>query len=166
MSEKAVLGFGSNKGNRFLNLKSALITLSLNKDLNLLAVSNIYETEPWGYKKQNCFLNCAAVFLCRLKPTELLDLLKRYEIEADRIDNSKWQAREIDIDILFYGNKIINKNKLKVPHPYIQQRNFVLKPLVEIIPGFIHPKLNKSIKSLYASSKDKCKVKETISFDK
>ncbi len=166
MSEKAVLGFGSNIGNRLLNIKRALKTLSLSKDLNLLAVSGIYETEPWGYKKQNCFLNCAGVFLCRLNPAELLDLLKRYEVKAGRKDNARWQAREIDIDILFYGNKIINKNKLQIPHPYIQQRNFVLKPLVELIPGFIHPKLNKSIKSLYASSKDNCKVKEVISFDK
>ncbi|MEO8511986.1 MAG: 2-amino-4-hydroxy-6-hydroxymethyldihydropteridine diphosphokinase [Ignavibacteria bacterium] len=165
IAEKAVLGFGSNMGNRFLNIKRALRTLSLNKDLNLLAVSKIYETEPWGYKKQNNFLNCAAVFLCRLEPAELLVLLKSYEIDAGRKDNSKWQAREIDIDVLFYGSKIINEYKLKVPHPCIQQRNFVLKPLVELIPGFIHPILNKSIKSLYEKSTDNCKVKEVISFD-
>ena len=166
MAEKAVLGFGSNKGNRFLNLKSALITLSLNKDLNLLAVSNIYETEPWGYKKQNCFLNCAAVFLCRIEPTRLLDLLKRYEIYAGRTERTKWRAREIDIDILFYGNKVIKNRKLNIPHPHIHQRNFVLKPLVELIPGYIHPVLNKSIKNLYAGSKDICKVNEIRSFDK
>ncbi len=166
MSEKAVLGFGSNIGSRLLNIKRAIKALSLNNDLNLLAVSKIYETEPWGYKEQNCFLNCAAVFLCRLMPGELLELLKSYEVSAGRKDNTKWQAREIDIDILFYGNRIISKNKLKVPHPYIQQRNFVLKPLVELIPGFIHPKFNKSIKNLYATSSDNCKVKEVISFDK
>ena len=153
MLEEAVLGFGSNIGNRFLNIKSALRTLSLNKDLNLLAVSKIYETEPWGFKKQNCFLNCAAVFMCRLEPIEFLKLLKSYEASAGRKDNTKWQAREIDIDILFYGNRIINNNRLKVPHPYIKQRNFVLKPLVELIPGFIHPELKKSIKNLYAGSK-------------
>jgi 2-amino-4-hydroxy-6-hydroxymethyldihydropteridine diphosphokinase len=166
MTEKVVLGFGSNKGNRLKNIKNAVKFLSLNNDLNVLAVSKIYETEPWGYKKQKCFLNCAAVFLSRLKPEELLRLLKDYEKKAGRSENTKWQAREIDIDILFYENKIIQSSKLKVPHPFIEKRNFVLKPLVELIPGYIHPILNKSIKNLYAISKDICKVKEVISFDK
>lgn len=166
MLELVVLGFGSNIGNRFLNIKSALKILSLNKDLNLLAVSKIYETEPWGYKKQNYFLNCAAVFLCRLEALKLLELLKSYEINAGRKDNTKWRAREIDIDILFYGNRIINNSKITVPHPYIKQRNFVLIPLVELIPRFIYPGLNKSIKNIYTGSKDNCKVKEVISIDK
>jgi 2-amino-4-hydroxy-6-hydroxymethyldihydropteridine diphosphokinase len=166
MTEKVVLGFGSNKGNRLNNIKNAVRFLSLNKDLNILTVSKIYETEPWGYKKQKCFLNCAAVFLSRLKPSELLALLKNYEVNAGRSQNTKWQAREIDIDILFYGNRIIQSRKLNIPHPFIDKRNFVLKPLVELIPGDIHPLLNKSIKHLYAVSKDICKVKEVISFDK
>ncbi len=166
MIEKAVLGFGSNKGNRLINIKNALRTLSLNKELNLLAVSGIYETEPWGYKKQNCFYNCAAVFLCRILPAELLGLLKKYEISAGRSVNLKWQAREIDIDILFYGSTQLDTGKLKIPHPFIAQRNFVLKPLVDLVPGFIHPKLNKTIIDLYRSSKDKCKVKQVSSFDK
>ena len=72
----------------------------------------------------------------------------------------------IDIDILFYGNKIIKSSNLKVPHPFLEKRNFVLKPLVELIPGYIHPLLNKSVKHLYNGSKDICKVKEVISFDK
>ncbi len=159
MIEKVVLGFGSNKGNRLLNIKKALKALALNIDLNLLAVSKVYETEPWGYKKQNCFLNCAAVFLCRLEPLKLLKLVKRAEIDVGRSANTKWQAREIDIDVLFYGQSVIKSGKLIIPHPYLEQRNFVLKPLVDLIPGYIHPKHNKNIKYLYQSSNDICKVK-------
>lgn len=166
MSEKVVLGFGSNKGNRFQNIKNALEALALNIDLNLLNVSKIYETEPWGYKKQKCFFNCAAVFLCRLEPVELLKLVKRAEIDIGRLANTKWQAREIDIDVLFYGQSVIKSGNLIIPHPYLHQRNFVLKPLVDLIPGYIHPKLNKNIDYLYASSKDICKVKLVRSFDK
>ena len=160
MIETAVLGFGSNKGNRLLNIQKAVRTLALNKDLNLLAVSKIYETEPWGYSEQKCFLNCAAVFLCRLQPARLLGFLKKYEFDAGRKSSIKWQSREIDVDILFYGKKVIKTGSLNVPHVYLHQRNFVLAPLVELIPGFIHPILEKSIKGLYSISKDKCTVKE------
>lgn len=166
MMVTAVLGFGSNKGNRLLQLKKALKTLSLSKQLNLLSVSGIYETEPWGYKAQNCFFNCAAVFLTYLKPAQLLKLLKDYERSAGRKESRKWQAREIDIDILFYGSKSVNSGSLKIPHPYMAERNFVLKPLVEILPGFIHPVLKKNIFNLYNSSKDNCKVNRVSSFDK
>ncbi len=166
MIETAVLGFGSNKGNRLLNIKKAVKALSLNKDLNLLAVSKIYETEPWGYSEQKCFLNCTAVFLCRLQPVKLLEFLKKYESRAGRKSHIKWRSREIDVDILFYGKKIIKTGRLSVPHPYLHQRNFVLAPLVELIPGFIHPIHGKSIKGLYSISKDKCTVKELISIDK
>ena len=166
MIETVVLGFGSNKGSRLTNIKKALKFLSLNKAFNLLAVSGIYETEPWGYKKQKSFLNCAAVFLCSLKPLDLLTHLKKYEISAGRKDDLKWRAREIDIDILFYGKQVISTGKLKIPHPFIAERNFVLKPLVELIPGFIHPVKNLDIESLYKSSEDKCKVKQVSSFDK
>lgn len=163
MAELAVLGFGSNKGNRLKNINFALKTLALNKEMNLLKVSKVYETEPWGFKKQNSFYNCAAVFLCRLKPAELLILAKLTEKIAGRTKNQKWQARELDIDILLYGDKITGRGNLIIPHPYLQCRNFVLKPLVDIIPGLKHPVLQRSILTLYKSSKDICKVKEISS---
>jgi 2-amino-4-hydroxy-6-hydroxymethyldihydropteridine diphosphokinase len=166
MAELAVLGFGSNKGNRLRNINFALRTLALNKEMNLLRVSNIYETEPWGFKKQNSFFNCAAVFLCRLTPAELLAAAKLTERKAGRTKSQKWHARELDIDILFYGKQVKRSHWLKIPHPYVECRNFVLKPLIDIIPGYIHPVLERSILSLYKSSKDNCKVKEISSFDK
>lgn len=166
MAELAVLGFGSNKGNRLRNINFALRALALNNEMNLLKVSDIYETEPWGFKKQKSFYNCAAVFLCRLSAAELLKLAKLVEKKAGRTKGKKWQARELDIDILFYGKMVIHKQWLKIPHPYIEYRNFVLKPLEDIIPGYIHPVLERSILSLYKNSKDNCKVKEISSFDK
>jgi len=166
MTELVVLGFGSNKGNRLRNINFALKSIALNKEMNLLRVSKIYETEPWGFKKQKSFFNCAAVFLCRISSAELLKLAGLTEKKAGRSGGKKWQARELDIDILFYGNSVIHNTRLKIPHPYIEYRNFVLKPLVDIIPGYMHPVLQRSILNLYYISKDNCKVKEISSFDK
>lgn len=159
MLEIAVLGFGSNCGNRKSNLRKALRICSLSRPLDLLKVSSMYETEPWGIKEQKKFLNCAAVFLCRAKPLDLLKFLKDTEKKLGRKQRGLWKPREIDIDILFYNNRILNKNELNIPHPMLHVRNFVLSPLVEIIPGFIHPALNKTIKELYIAGKDSSKVK-------
>ncbi len=154
----AVIGFGSNRGRRIEYIKNALRLLALDKNLSLLKVSGIYETEPWGFKQQNKFLNAAAVFYCRVSPRELLKIVKAAEIKAGRLKRDKWRSREIDIDILFLGNSILNSHKLKIPHEYIAQRNFVLAPLVEIIPDFIHPVLNKKLSNLYSICPDKGKV--------
>lgn len=158
MSVIAVLGFGSNCGNRKSNLKKAIRICSLSRSLDLLKVSSLYETDPWGYKEQKKFLNCAAVFLCRLSPSDLLKFLRDTEIKLGRKQRGLWQPREIDIDILFYSNRIFNKNDLKIPHPRLHLRNFVLTPLVEVIPGFIHPVFKKTVKELYLSGNDSSKV--------
>jgi 2-amino-4-hydroxy-6-hydroxymethyldihydropteridine diphosphokinase len=159
MIEKVILGFGSNAGNRLNNITSAVKKISYNKDFDLIALSSVYETEPWGYSKQKSFLNCFGVFLCRIDAPELLKFLRKTEISLGRIRREKWHAREIDIDILFYGKSIINKKGLEVPHPMISARNFVLLPLVELVPGLIHPKSGRSIENILAASKDKCKVR-------
>ena len=158
--EKIVLGFGSNIGNRYHNIQSAVKLVALSEGFNLLALSSVYETEPWGFKHQNNFLNCCGVFLCRYNPAEALKILKSAEKSLGRLKRDKWQAREIDIDILFYGTRIIKNGKLVIPHPYIKERNFVLKPIVEIMPEFIHPVFNKSIQNLYNLSADRGKIKE------
>lgn len=155
---KVVLGFGSNIGNRKNNIKRAVKCLALNKDLDLLKISSLYLTEPWGYKEQKSFLNCAAVFLTRLRIHQLLKLIKSCEKMLGRVKRPKWQEREIDIDILFWGSRKIRDKSVKVPHPQLHNRNFVLKPLVEIIPGYMHPVFNKDIKYLCKNSCDKSKV--------
>ncbi len=158
MTEKIVLGFGSNKGSRLLNLRNAVKQIALNKNFDMLALSSVYETEPWGFKNQGNFLNCTGVFLCRLKPAELLKFLKSTEAKLGRIGRGKWQAREIDVDVLYYANYIIEKKGLTIPHPQINKRNFVLAPLVELLPGFIDPVHNKTVKRLAEISTDKCRA--------
>lgn len=154
-----MLGFGSNAGNRLRNIKAAIKMLSLHRSLDLISLSGIYETEPWGFSDQKNFLNCAAVFLCRTAPPGLLQLIKLAEKKLGRVKRGKWRAREIDIDILFFGSSIIHNKSVSIPHPHLSKRNFVLRPLVEIIPDFVHPLKRKSVKNLYQISKDKCKVK-------
>jgi len=164
MAELVILGFGSNLGNRFRNIQSSLRMIALNKNMNLLKVSAVYETEPWGVSGQNSFYNCAAVFLCRMNPLGLLKTVKNTERSNGRKKRGKWQPREIDIDILFYGNIVFSGGELKIPHPFLHRRNFVLKPLVDIIPEYIHPAYKKSVLDLYKGSKDNCKVKEIRAF--
>ncbi|MCX7877750.1 MAG: 2-amino-4-hydroxy-6-hydroxymethyldihydropteridine diphosphokinase [Ignavibacteria bacterium] len=159
MIHKTILGLGSNKGNRLLSLRKALHILSSDWNLNLLKVSSIYESEPWGEKDQRDFLNCVAVFLCRMNSEELLNFVKDAEIMAGRTVFEKWKEREIDIDILFFGNLIIKKKNLRIPHPHLTERNFVLEPLCEIIPDLVHPENKRSVYYLKLNSKDKSKVK-------
>ena len=158
MIEKVILGLGSNAGNRFLNISRTLKLISLSRNLDILKLSSIYETEPWGFKNQNNFLNCVAVCICRARPYTLLKELKSIEIAAGRMKRKRWRERESDIDILFYGRRVIIGKKLIIPHPEIQFRNFVLFPLNEIVPGFIHPVLKRSVRYLYMHSSDQCKV--------
>src|SRR4030095_1846466 len=159
MIGQIILGFGSNSGTRLRNIEVAVKHISLSNGINVLALSSIYETEPWGYKKQRNFLNCVGVFLCKIGPQELMKTINKIEKSLGRKNRGKWHAREIDIDILFYGKRMYKKNDLKIPHPFLHKRNFVLKPLSELVPGFIHPVLNKNIGYLYNHSDDSCKVK-------
>jgi 2-amino-4-hydroxy-6-hydroxymethyldihydropteridine diphosphokinase len=160
MGEIVILGFGSNLGNRYANLKNALKIVSLHHNINLLKLSDFYETQPWGYFEQKNFINFAAAFWTNLHPLILLKFIKHTEIILGRNNFQKWMPRKIDIDILFYGNKIFKFNKLIIPHPLIQFRNFVLFPLMDLIPDFVHPVLNKKIKFLFNHSGDSCKIKK------
>jgi dihydroneopterin aldolase / 2-amino-4-hydroxy-6-hydroxymethyldihydropteridine diphosphokinase len=158
MLEKVVLGLGSNKGNRFLNIRKAINYIHFSKDFDILAISPVYETEPWGFKNQNNFLNCVIITLCRLSPLALLRELKIIEKKTGREKREKWREREIDIDVLFYGKKIYESKSLSIPHPQIQERNFVLEPLAKLIPEYVHPISGKKVKDIFAKSVDKGKV--------
>lgn len=159
MPELVFLGLGSNRGNRFSQLTKAVKKLTSSADLDFIAVSSVYETEPWGFTKQKNFLNCVLVCLWKKNPTELLRFIKKSEGELGRTKCEKWKEREIDIDVLFFGNKIIRKKDFIVPHENLHRRNFVLKPLFEIAPELIHPVFKKPISYLYKHSKDSCDVK-------
>jgi 2-amino-4-hydroxy-6-hydroxymethyldihydropteridine diphosphokinase len=155
---KVVLGLGSNIGQRLNYLKKAVKGICLIPGFDYLALSGIYETEPWGFKNQNKFLNCILVCLCRLEPEETIRALRNVERETGRKQREKWRKREIDIDILLYGDRIVNKAGLIIPHPQLVNRNFVLKPLAELAPGFVHPVLKKSMEYLNNHTTDKNKV--------
>ncbi len=144
---KIYLSIGSNKGNRYSFIKEALRLIR--KDIGkVILMSKIYETKSWGFQSDD-FLNICIMIKSDLLPSELLNKLKNIEDKIGRIRNStKILAREIDIDILFYSDKIVNNEDLIIPHPRLHLRNFVLYPLNDIASDFIHPILLKTIYEL------------------
>jgi 2-amino-4-hydroxy-6-hydroxymethyldihydropteridine diphosphokinase len=153
VSELAVayLCLGSNLGEREENLDQALTLLSLK--VNLDKVSSIYETEPVPIqnrdKEQPLFLNLVCRITTNLPPEELLHFAKEIETRIGRVPSEQINSpRPIDIDILFYDNKIMETQNLTIPHPRLKDRAFVLIPLAEIAPALVHPKLDKNIAQL------------------
>ena len=150
------LGLGTNIGNRKENLTRAIEALSLALG-HYTTLSSFIETAPWGFDSDNAFLNCAVAFETELTPLELLDTTERIERELGRTIKSAggiYHDRTIDIDILLYGNVVIDTPRLTIPHPLMHLRDFVLEPLAEIAPEAIHPALGKSIHQLAAELGD------------
>ncbi|MEZ0536521.1 2-amino-4-hydroxy-6-hydroxymethyldihydropteridine diphosphokinase [Caldicellulosiruptoraceae bacterium PP1] len=152
------LGLGSNIGNREENINSAIKKLS--KEIKIINISKFIETEPYGYTNQPKFINCALEGETNLTPYELLDFCLNIEKEMGRVREIRWGPRNIDIDILFYGSLIINSNILTIPHPEIEKRLFVLKPLNEIAPDFVHPIFKKSVNIMLSELLSKEGVKD------
>lgn len=140
------LGLGSNLGDREANLLAALRLLR--RGVELRQISSIYETEPLGYREQPWFLNLVYAGSTQLGPHELLDFVKWIERQLGRRPNFPNAPRSIDIDLLFYGTRVINTAALTIPHPRLSQRLFVLIPLAEIAPEFFHPVEKKTIREL------------------
>jgi 2-amino-4-hydroxy-6-hydroxymethyldihydropteridine diphosphokinase len=126
----------------------------------LIDVSSLYSSPPWGFESKNLFYNRIFVFRTNKNPHELLNDCLSIENQLGRTRNnsSGYRDRNIDIDILFYGNEIVDKEHLIVPHPRLHERKFCLVPLDEIMPGFVHPVLNKSIRELLLECKDESQV--------
>lgn len=133
-------------GDRRSLLKKAVSELG--KTVKGLQASSLYETAPWGNEDQPPFLNLCVVGQTDLLPEELLKLTNSIESSLGRTGREKWGPREIDIDILFYDDLAIDMPDLEVPHPHIAERAFVLVPLAEIDPDFIHPILKKPVSEL------------------
>ena len=144
------LGVGSNLGDRQANIDKALALLKENKEIEVQAISSFIETEPEGGAPQGNFLNGAIKIKTDLLPLDLLSGLKMVERRLGRTKGEPNLPRTMDLDILFYDDVIILEGKnLKIPHPRLAQRRFVLQPLAEIAPDLVHPKLKKTIKELY-----------------
>ena len=138
----------------------------LSQKVNLEEVSSVYETEPVGYKEQPLFLNLVCRITTKLRPEELLHLAKEIETKMGRVPSFPNAPRLIDIDILFYDNKIVKTQNLTIPHPRLNERAFVLIPLAEIAPDLVHPKLDKCIAELAKNVKGQNEVRKwTGGFD-
>jgi 2-amino-4-hydroxy-6-hydroxymethyldihydropteridine diphosphokinase len=153
----AFLHLGSNEGNRLDMIKSA-ISMIENKIGKVTAKSALYETEAWGLKDQPDFINQAIKVSTTSTAIETLELCKKIEADLGGIKKEKWGQRSIDIDLLFWNDSVLKNEKLTLPHPQIENRNFVLIPLMEIAGEYVHPILNKTIEEIFDECEDECEV--------
>jgi len=147
----AFIALGSNIGNKFEYLRNAYNELTLDSKIIIEKVSSVYETKPYGYSKQDNFLNAVVKLKTDYTIHYLLTKLKKLEKKLERTKTRKWGPREIDLDLLFYDDLIYSDGKLTVPHKEILKRDFVLFPLKEIAEDFIHPALKKKISDISTS---------------
>lgn len=150
----AYLGLGSNKGERISFIEKALAEIKKIPGTKIVKTSDVYETEPWGVENQPDYLNSVAEIETELDAEALLKELKEIEKRIGRTQSAKWSEREIDIDLLFHGDEIIVKDFMTIPHPQIEKRKFVLIPMNEIAPDFIHPVLKEKISALLKNTND------------
>lgn len=148
---KVYISLGSNLGDRQNNMLTAVALLA-ERAGKILALSTLYETEPWGYDSDNRFLNSALLLETDILPVDLLLLTQKIEQEMGRNEktNGSYSDRFIDIDLLMYDELIVESPLLTLPHPLMHQRGFVLKPLAEIAPDAVHPVLKETVRQLYS----------------
>jgi 2-amino-4-hydroxy-6-hydroxymethyldihydropteridine diphosphokinase len=151
---------GSNLGDRRQVLAAAREAIAEQAG-SIVLQSAVYETEPWGITDQPAFLNQVLEITTSLLPEDLLRIVLNIEHDLGRVRYERWGARVIDIDILYFGQTIIDSARLTLPHPRIQDRRFVLAPLVEIAPDFMHPLLQKTSVQLLKECPDTSEVSKT-----
>ncbi len=161
---KVVLLLGSNLGERWINIEKA--SNEIEQDLGkIIQRSSIYETAPWGNVDQEAFLNGIVLVNSALNAEQMMERILSIETKMGRVRTKKWEPRMIDIDILFFNDEIISTENLVVPHPSLHLRKFTLVPLAEILPGYVHPVLKKSIANLLEEIKDSLEVKKYLRTD-
>jgi 2-amino-4-hydroxy-6-hydroxymethyldihydropteridine diphosphokinase len=151
MSSLALIGLGSNLGDRRAALEGAIAALSETPGIVVREVSSFHETEPVGGPAgQGRYLNAAAALETTLEPVELLRALQRIETRFGRVCTVRWAERTLDLDLLLFGDRVIETPELVVPHPRFSARRFVLEPLAEVAPEAVDPVTNRTIAQLLA----------------
>lgn len=157
---KIFISLGSNQGNRLLNLQNAIDSIYQNIG-NTISISKVYESEAWGFTSEY-FFNCCIEISSILEPNELLIALQKIEAESGRVKKQNpttYEARIIDLDILYYDDILLDTNTLQIPHKALSNRKFVLQPLADICPEFKHPKDKKTTIELLEICKDEGAIK-------
>lgn len=149
VNRTAYIGLGSNLGDRKGNLIKATALIA-ERTGTILALSSLYETEPWGFESANKFLNAVVVLRTSLSPMQLLDTTRLIELEMGRIAKSDgtYHDRPIDIDLLLIDQLVLHNERLTLPHPLMHQRRFVMEPLAEVAPDVRHPLSGKTMQEL------------------
>lgn len=154
MGHIAYIGIGSNIGDRVLQCEKAISEILKEDRHRLLAKSSLFKTKPIGYTSQDCFVNGVIKIETDLEPIDLLRTLKTIESRLGRKETFRWGPRTIDLDILFFDEIEVRLDEMKIPHPHLHERQFVLIPLAEIEPELIHPVLKKNIREILKGLKE------------
>ena len=158
-AETVLLSLGSNIGPRKRRIRDAIQRISTSIMSNV-KVSSLYETEPIGFTEQPKFINVVITGETELSATDLHEACKGLELAQGRVHRDQWREREIDIDVILYGDEVIESDRLTVPHPRMRDRRFVLVPATEIAPDLVDPATGCSMQELLAICEDKGEVKE------
>ena len=161
----AYIGFGSNIGDRFAYIQNAIQVLAEVEEITLQKISSLYETAPVGDEAQAKFLNGVVAIKTYLSPHTLLQTLRQIETDVGRQHRTRWGPREIDLDILIYGDICLQAPNLVIPHPDMHLRRFVLIPLAEIAPDLVHPVLNETIQTMLERLADDKSVVKAEDYD-
>jgi 2-amino-4-hydroxy-6-hydroxymethyldihydropteridine diphosphokinase len=159
MPHRAFIGVGSNLGDRKANIAEAIGRTGELPDTKILRKSSLYESEPHGNAK-TWFINAVVELETEFSPSDLLKKLKAIEetMGRKRVKGKRWGSRIIDLDVLFFDSEVLNTRNLKIPHPEVAKRKFVLLPLAEVAPQLQHPELGQTISQILATSKDQKRV--------